>query len=55
MIHGYPVTTLPSGGNVEPALLLAIVRTESAFDQDAMRGGAGAQQNLRLQPIAGHA
>lgn len=49
MIHGYPVTTLPSGGNVEPALLLAIVRTESAFDQDAM-SGVGARGLMQLMP-----
>lgn len=49
MIHGYPVTTLPSGGNVEPALLLAIVRTESAFDQDAM-SGVGALGLMQLMP-----
>jgi peptidoglycan lytic transglycosylase len=49
MIHGYPVTTLPSGGNVEPALLLAIVRTESAFDQEAV-SGAGALGLMQLMP-----
>jgi soluble lytic murein transglycosylase len=49
MIHGYPVTTLPTGGNVEPALLLAIVRTESAFDQYAM-SGVGALGLMQLMP-----
>lgn len=49
MIHGYPVTAVPSGGTVEPALLLAIVRTESAFDQDAM-SGVGARGLMQLMP-----
>ncbi len=49
MIHGYPVTALPPGGDVEPALLLAIVRTESAFDQDAM-SGVGARGLMQLMP-----
>ncbi|MFZ2006555.1 MAG: lytic transglycosylase domain-containing protein [Stellaceae bacterium] len=49
MIHGYPVTALPPGGNVEPALLLAITRTESAFDQDAM-SGVGARGLMQLMP-----
>jgi soluble lytic murein transglycosylase len=49
MIHGYPVTTLPAGGNVEHALLLAIVRTESAFDQEAM-SGVGARGLMQLMP-----
>jgi soluble lytic murein transglycosylase len=49
MIHGYPVTALPQGGAVEHALLLAIVRTESAFDQDAM-SGVGARGLMQLMP-----
>ena len=49
MIHGYPVTALPAGGDVEPALLLAITRTESAFDQDAM-SGVGARGLMQLMP-----
>ena len=49
MIHGYPVTTLPAGGDVEHALLLAIVRTESAFDQEAV-SGAGARGLMQLMP-----
>jgi soluble lytic murein transglycosylase len=49
MIHGYPVTPLPIGGNVEHALLLAIVRTESAFDQEAM-SGVGARGLMQLMP-----
>jgi soluble lytic murein transglycosylase len=49
MIHGYPVTALPNGGNVEPALMLAVVRTESAFDQYAM-SGVGALGLMQLMP-----
>ena len=49
MIHGYPVTTLPAGGLAEHALLLAIVRTESAFDQEAM-SGVGARGLMQLMP-----
>jgi soluble lytic murein transglycosylase len=49
MIHGYPVTTLPPGGTTEHALLLAIVRTESAFDQEAM-SGVGARGLMQLMP-----
>ena len=49
MIHGYPVTTLPSGGLAEHALLFAIVRTESAFDQEAM-SGVGARGLMQLMP-----
>ncbi len=49
MIHGYPVTTLPAGGNIEHALLLAIVRTESAFDQYA-QSGPGARGLMQLMP-----
>ena len=49
MIHGYPVTTLPDGAGPERALLLAIVRTESAFDQEAM-SGAGARGLMQLMP-----
>jgi soluble lytic murein transglycosylase len=49
MIHGYPVTTLPPGGTAEHALVLAIVRTESAFDQEAV-SGAGARGLMQLMP-----
>ena len=49
MIHGYPVTTLPGGAGPEHALLLAIVRTESAFDQEAV-SGAGARGLMQLMP-----
>jgi len=49
LIHGYPVITLPAGGGVEHALLLAIVRTESAFDQYAM-SGVGARGLMQLMP-----
>lgn len=49
MIHGYPLIALPHGGNVEHALVLAIVRTESAFDQEAM-SGVGARGLMQLMP-----
>ena len=49
MIHGYPVTAMPAGGTAEHALLLAIVRTESAFDQEAM-SGVGARGLMQLMP-----
>jgi len=49
MIHGYPVTTLPDGTGPEHALLFAIVRTESAFDQEAV-SGAGARGLMQLMP-----
>src|SRR5262249_51053500 len=49
MIHGYPVTALPSGGVVEQALVLAIVRTESAFDQEAV-SPVGARGLMQLMP-----
>jgi soluble lytic murein transglycosylase len=49
MIHGYPITTLPEGGTAEHPLLLAIVRTESAFDQEAV-SPAGARGLMQLMP-----
>ena len=49
MIHGYPVTAVPSGGTVEHALLFAITRQESAFDQDAI-SRAGARGLMQLMP-----
>ncbi len=49
MTHGYPTVALPSGGNVEPALLFAIVRQESAFDHDAV-SPAGAEGLMQLMP-----
>ena len=49
MIHGYPVTALPAGGNVEHALIYAIVRQESAFEVDAV-SRAGARGMMQLMP-----
>ncbi len=49
MVHGYPVTALPSGGSAERALLLAIVRQESAFAPDAMKP-AQARGLMQLMP-----
>jgi len=49
MIHGYPVTAIPSGGTVEHALLFAITRQESAFDRDAV-SRAGARGLMQLMP-----
>ncbi|HTV45072.1 MAG TPA: lytic transglycosylase domain-containing protein [Stellaceae bacterium] len=49
MIHGYPVVALPSGGDVEHALIFAIVRQESAFDTGAV-SPAGALGLMQLMP-----
>ena len=49
MIHGYPVTALPSGGTPSTPLVFAIVRTESAFDQEAM-SRVGARGLMQLMP-----
>ena len=49
MIHGYPVTTIPSGGTAERSLLFAIMRQESAFEIDAV-SRAGARGLMQLMP-----
>ena len=50
MIHGYPVTTIPSGGTAEHSLLFAITRQESAFERDAI-SPAGARGLMQLMPL----
>ena len=49
MIHGYPVTEIPSGGIAEHSLLFAIMRQESAFERDAV-SRAGARGLMQLMP-----
>jgi peptidoglycan lytic transglycosylase len=49
MIHGYPVTEIPSGGTAERSLLFAITRQESAFERDVV-SRAGARGLMQLMP-----
>jgi len=49
MVHGYPVTPLPTGGTAERSLLFAIVRQESGFATDAM-SRVGARGLMQLMP-----
>ncbi len=50
MVHGYPIIALPPGDKtIEPSLLYAIVRQESAFDQYAV-SSAGALGLMQLMP-----
>lgn len=49
MVHGYPVTALPSGGTAERSLLFAIMRQESGFATDAM-SRVGARGLMQLMP-----
>ncbi len=47
--EGYPIATLPPGGEVERPLVLAMTRQESAFDRDAV-SSAGARGMMQLMP-----
>jgi soluble lytic murein transglycosylase len=47
--HLYPFPALPEGETPEPALVLAVVRQESAFYTDAI-SGAGAQGLMQILP-----
>ena len=49
MVHGYPITEIPSGGTAEHSLLFAITRQESAFEHDAV-SPAGARGLMQLMP-----
>jgi len=49
MVHGYPVTEIPTGGTAEHSLLFAITRQESAFERDAV-SRAGARGLMQLMP-----
>lgn len=47
--HLYPFPTLPQGESPEPALVMAVVRQESAFYTDAV-SGAGAHGLMQILP-----
>ena len=47
--EGYPIPTIPKGGNVETPLLLAITRQESAFSHEAV-SRVGARGLMQLMP-----
>jgi len=49
LAEGYPVISLPPGGEVERPLVLAMTRQESAFDEAAV-SSAGARGLMQLMP-----
>jgi soluble lytic murein transglycosylase len=49
MEEGYPIADVPSGGNTEAPLVLAMTRQESAFDVSAV-SSAGAMGLMQLMP-----
>ena len=48
--ESYPLVPLPPGGTAEAALVLAMTRQESAFDQEAV-SSAGARGMMQLMPF----
>ena len=48
--ENYPLVALPPGGKAEPALVLAVTRQESAFDQGAI-SIVGARGMMQLMPF----
>jgi soluble lytic murein transglycosylase len=49
LVHGYPLIPIPAEGVAERALVLAMTRQESGFDQEAV-SGSGARGLMQLMP-----